>query len=254
MPRRSRHLDGWSERVTQTDPAEVIILEPEDDFEVLANNLASRLEKHYITEKLLVKWGRPKLARYLANKIPSGKRGRSGDLGEILATEFVNSKRLPYTVPVNRLRWKDTRNLPMRGEDLIGFDFSARPIRFLKAEAKSRKHLSRSVIAEARKALLKNNGLPLPHKLGFIMERLMETNQNELAEAIEEYVIGRLPKSTDVAHMIFTLSENDPESVLTEDSANVGKGIKHYSVGARVRKHQEFIQLVFERALNGRIS
>jgi hypothetical protein len=116
-------------------PAEVIILEGPPSYSELVSELAPKIKEHYVTEKILNKWGYEKIAAHLTHKVPTTKIGKSGDLGEILATEYINSGGLPYEVPINRLRWKDSRDLPMRGEDVIGFAFEQKPLRFLKTEA-----------------------------------------------------------------------------------------------------------------------
>ena len=216
----------------------------------VAKEFASKIKEHYVTEKILLKWGRPRIAAYLARKIPTSMRGKSGDLGEILATEYINAGYLPFVVPINRLRWKDSRDLPMRGEDVVGFAFDANPLRFLKGEAKSGKKITAEVVRAARDALRKNFGLPLPHTLSFIMERLFEMNQDAKAELIEEYVNNKLPEQSQVTHLIFTFSQNDPAEFLKDDAKNAKKPIVHHAVGLCVTKHQELIAAIFTQAAN----
>ena len=232
-------------------PKEVRVLETSATRAEIAQTLAPRVKEHYLTEKILRKWGYAKIATYVAQKVPVSQRGKSGDLGEILATEYLNSGNVPpYEVPINRLRWKDSRDLPMRGEDVIGFAFDQTPMLFLKAEAKSRKALTAKVVAAARAALEKNSGLPLPHTLSFIVERLFEMNRDDKAEQIEEFVDRKLPANSQVAHLIFTFSENDPSALLMDD-VKKAKTFAHHSVGLRVDEHQEMIRSVFDEACRG---
>jgi hypothetical protein len=144
--------------------------------------------------------------------------------------------------------------MPMRGEDVIGFDFNRAALGFLKVEAKSGRQVGRNVLAAARGTLEKNAGLPLPHTLSFIMERLFEANQDEMANRIEEFVASKLPDKSQVAHLIFVFSENDPSNLLTEDAKTRSDktGIEQYSVGFRVSRHQELIEAVFKGATDGR--
>ncbi len=58
-------------------------------------------------------------AEILRDAASSDCKGRSGDLGEILATELVEEE-IGLRVPVRRLRYKDGRNMAMRGDDFIG--------------------------------------------------------------------------------------------------------------------------------------
>src|SRR5271157_875144 len=55
----------------------------------------------------------------LRERLPRTKNARSGDLGEILAAELVEEK-LDFNVPVRRMRYKDGREVPLRGDDFIG--------------------------------------------------------------------------------------------------------------------------------------
>lgn len=144
-------------------------LEATPPYAGLVNELAPRLKLHYTPEKILSKWGKLQLAKYLAKKLPTKQVSRSGELGEIIATEYINSGALPDQVPIKRLRWKDTREWPMRGEDILGFNFSGAKVLFLKGEVKSRVSLTAGVITEARKALDSNRGLPNSYTLAFIL-------------------------------------------------------------------------------------
>jgi hypothetical protein len=47
------------------------------------------------------------------------ERARSGEIGEILGTELVEEE-LGFKVPVRRLRYKDGREMALRGDDFVG--------------------------------------------------------------------------------------------------------------------------------------
>src|SRR5437660_10066479 len=94
---------------------------------------------HFVGEELILKaGGYKKAAATVANSLPSSKKTQSGDLGELLATEYVNSE-TAFVVPINKLRWKSDRQMAMHGNDVIGVDQSVKPIRVLKGECKSRR-------------------------------------------------------------------------------------------------------------------
>ena len=61
---------------------------------------------------------REKCISTLQGNLPASKKGRSGDIGEILATEFVN-RELDFKVPIFRLRWRDDREMALRGDDIL---------------------------------------------------------------------------------------------------------------------------------------
>lgn len=236
----------------RTSTAEVVVYQIVNAHQAFIDEVAPIVKGHYLSEssiiKILKKWGRKKLATYIRQSLPVTKKGRSGHLGEILVTEYVNRIDLGYEVPIKRLRWKDGRDCAMRGEDILGFAFDQKPMGFLKGESKSRRALTSAVIDEARKGLEKNSGLPQSHTLMFIAERLTEMGQDKKAEQIQEYVVGKIPDKTQVAHLIFTFSGNDPFIMLKADAKNVKKGMKHYSIGLFVKEHQETVKDVFKKA------
>jgi len=115
--------------------------------------LKELLAAHFVGEATIVQaGGYPKAAKIIANSLPSNKKTRSGDLGELLATEYINSE-TRYVVPIKKLRWKSDREMPMHGNDVIGIDPKAKPIAVLKTECKSRASFSDSVANEAAASL-----------------------------------------------------------------------------------------------------
>ena len=87
--------------------------------------------------KRLEDLGAPETAKMLKELLPKSKRARSGDTGEILATE-VAEQELGYTVPIRRLRWKDGRDAALRGDDIVGVAHdSSGKVQFLKGESKN---------------------------------------------------------------------------------------------------------------------
>lgn len=119
---------------------------------------------HYASEErvaaLLDRLGKPAAANFIRNKLPESMKIRSGDLGEIFATEYVGESTM-YTVPIKRLRWKDHRNMSMRGDDLIAvlFPDDGSPIQFMKGETKSGPHL--------RQQFCPKRELPSTRTMGF---------------------------------------------------------------------------------------
>jgi hypothetical protein len=209
---------------------------------------------HYASEdhiaRILERFGKLEAAAFLRDKLPDTKSMRSGDLGEILVTEYIAEK-TSYTVPIKRLRWKDHRNMAMRGEDVIAVQRQPglRPLRFLKTEAKSRVSVRAPVVAEARAALDKDNGLPSAHALAFVSERLMETGDSDLADAIDDAQLKTGISVQSVSHLLFTFSGNDPTSQLKSGLENYRGTISQHSVGLRVPAHGEFVHAVYEKVI-----
>jgi hypothetical protein len=65
---------------------------------------------------------------------------------------------------VRRLRYKDGRNMAMRGDDFIGagYDGNGEKLWLLKGEAKSNKVLGKATVTSARKVLNRDNGRCTP--------------------------------------------------------------------------------------------
>src|SRR5260370_11707209 len=84
---------------------------------------ASAVPGHYAAEeriaRALARLRKPEAAKVITDLLPQTPQIRSGDLGEIYATEWINAHS-GYRAPIKRLRWKDHRDMAMRGDDLIG--------------------------------------------------------------------------------------------------------------------------------------
>jgi hypothetical protein len=115
--------------------------------DAIAEALPGVVRSHYdeatrVAEDV-AKLGYAKAASILAERMPRSKRARSGELGEILATELVDEA-LGYRVPVRRLRYKDGREMALRGDDFIGVVADGDVLRFAKGESKSSASLSKT--------------------------------------------------------------------------------------------------------------
>jgi hypothetical protein len=150
----------------------------------------------------------------VGGKLPTTKALRSGDLGEIYATEWIDAHSGGYRAPIKRLRWKDHRNMAMRGEDVIAIqlDVKTQRLRFLKTEAKSRAKLTAKVLAEARAGLDKDGGLPSAHALSFISERLLDMKNLPLADAIDDALLKHTIPAHSVTHLLFVFTGNARKS------------------------------------------
>lgn len=216
---------------------------------------ATAVPTHYASEEHLAsvfrRLGKAATATLIENKLPTTKKIRSGDLAEIYATEWISSSSGGYQTPIKRLRWKDHRNMAMRGEDAIGVyqDPQTLVLRFLKTEVKSRAVIAASVIAEARNSLDGNGGLPSAHALSYISARLLELGQLPLANAIDDASINFGIRPENVIHLIFTFSGNSPEASLTTSLHAYTGTIGQWAVGLCVDGHAAFIQAVYDQVI-----
>lgn len=216
---------------------------------------ARAIPAHYTTEAriatALAKLGKTAAAHMLSDLLPQTAQIRSGDLGEIYATEWIEAYS-GYRAPIKRLRWKDHSNMAMRGDDVIGMllDAETQRLSFLKTEAKSRINLRAQTLDEARSGLDKDNGLPSSHALSFISARLMEIGTNApLVDAIDEalYRHGIPPES--VKHLLFTFSGNPPQALLTQALQAYPGPIGQWGVGLHIDNHAAFVGAVYDRVI-----
>jgi hypothetical protein len=225
-------------------------MESTDAREAELPKLRDLIRGHYvdpdITAKRIAALGAPKTAELLREHIPKRKKSRSGDLGEILATE-VAEQELKYTVPIRRLRWKDGREMALRGDDIIGIARNKKSkLLMLKGESKSRAALSTTVLDKAGSALDSDRGRPSRHSVLFVAERLREIGNDDLAEELEEAVL-RSFRGTPVAHMLFVLTGSPPKNLLKTHLKSVARRrqVRH-AVGVRISDHGKFIDILFE--------
>lgn len=195
--------------------------------------------------------GYPHAAAILAERMPRSARARSGELGEILATELVEEQ-MGYAVPVRRLRYKDGREMALRGDDLIGIRVDAEDhLHLLKGESKSRAALAGATITEARAALSRDGGRPTATSLLFIADRLMDhaDERRALGRKIRNEVVTRAAPPGRIGHVLFTVSGNATPQALRDDLQAADTIRPQVAVHLRIEDHQEFIRTSYERAL-----
>jgi len=192
--------------------------------------------------------GKRSAAKYVKGKLPSLPNIRSGDLGEILCNAFV-TETTTFKFGIRRLRWKDHRNMSMRGEDVLAFSLAPKTgaLQVLKAEVKSGGTMKTAVINKARAALDKDNSLPSPHALSFVADQLSRAGEYLLSDAIDTAALTKGLRGSQVTHMLFTFSGNDPsKEMLKSLNGYLGK-VKQQYVALQVQAHTTFIKSVFDK-------
>lgn len=215
--------------------------------------VAATIPDHYVAThhlaRVLRRRGKPQAAALVEARLPTSKQIRSGDLGEILGTAFVNEL-TDYDIGVFRLQWKDHRNMAMRGDDLIGIaeDDDGRA-RFLKGEAKSGAAMGNGVIANARTALASSDERPTPHALLFMAEKYLAAGDEHMCDLIEDATLEADIALNQVEHLLFTFTGNAAATLLTTDLQNYAGGVSQTAVNFRIPTHQNFIRSVFDTVI-----
>jgi hypothetical protein len=233
------------------------LVEKADGRDAIRDSLAETMRSHY--DRLdriaddVARLGYDKAAIILRAVLPRTSKARSGELGEILATELVEEK-IGLRVPVRRLRYKDGREMALRGDDFIGAGYgNDDKLWLLKGEAKSNKVLGKTTITNARKVLSRDDGRCTPDSLLFVANRLLESTDEgdvELGRTIRDEVGCNALRPARIDHMLFTMSGNAPPTALKKDLAAASMNRRHYAVNLRIEDHEEFIAEMYEEAQN----
>ncbi len=196
--------------------------------------------------------GYEKASEILRTRMPTNISARSGDLGEILASELAE-RTLGFRIPVKRLRFKDGRNMALRGDDFIGVSVGEDgQLRLLKGESKSRQELAKTAITEAREALERDDGRCTPESLLFVADRLLESpdpDDQALGRTLRDEVGQRALPPGRIDHMLFTLSGNAPPPSLKADLDASSGDRNQYSTNLRIVDHGDFIARAYIEAV-----
>lgn len=221
----------------------------------MRDQLIERVRSHYDDlhniEADIAELGFPKAAKILRKRMPIEPRQQSGEIGEILATEFMENQ-TGFRIPVRRLRYKDGRGMALRGDDFIGIKRTDAQLDYLKGEAKSGQNMAGNVISTARDRLGAEDGHPTPISLLFVSDRLLEGDEDDriLGRLIRNAVARGTIRPSNVTHGLFTLTGNDRVAELRADLDDAPIEFDHVSVNLRILNHQEFIAWVYHEAKN----
>ena len=206
------------------------------------------LVDHYVGwETVLRAGGFGKAAEVIKNSLPRMKRIQSGDLGEILAVEFLHAE-THYRVPILKLRYKSDRDTPLHGNDVIALDVTGKRPTVLKGECKSRAGFYPAHLMDAVAPLDAHGCCPNPSTLSFITKRLYEKGIDNLANLFRDFQSTKKLKLRDVEHLVFVLCQNNPAATLTVTPPPAKKIRRRWSVGTIITNHAEFVSSVFNSA------
>ncbi|TCN27657.1 uncharacterized protein DUF1837 [Kribbella orskensis] len=229
--------------------AVLVSSDDETGVDAVAATLPEKYAKPETLARIADRLGKPKVSEFLRNKFPVKAGSRSGDLGEILATAYLEED-CGYIVGPSRLIYRDHHEWAMRGDDVLGVKLDADAnVHLAKGEAKSREKMTNAVVKEARDGLQRVDGLPSPHSLTQFAERLLDTPDDPLGEAVLELQLSEGVRPEVVTHLMFLFTMNDPSKHVMRDLTTYVGAIQQQTVTLRVNAHQEFIRNAYEKAL-----
>lgn len=221
-----------------------------DDDAAGVTVLADRLPEAYADTTALAliaeRYGKPGLAAFLRDRLPTKKSARSGDMGEILATAYLDEER-GYVVGPSRLIDRDHQEWAMRGDDVLAARLDDESeLHLVKAEAKSRVNLSAATVRAAREGLARNDEMPSPHSLSQFATRLLQTSDREVGEAVLDQQLSDGIRPDQVGHLMFLLTSGDPSAHVSADLKAYVGAAPQMTVTLRVQQHQKFINDAFD--------
>lgn len=241
-------LEPWFEAENCSAETVEVLKERVDGRAKIFDSLVETALDHVVGLKAIEKLGGfAKAKNTLKHRVPDDKKARSGMLGEILMTEYVEEK-TNYSIPIRRLQHRETRDLAMRGNDGLGFRKAGKRFKVLKVEAKSRLKLATADIAKAREGLAQHEGRPNSETLAFLQCHLLLHNRDDEAKPMT-FLLNNSIYPDDVRHLLFTLSGNAPAGFLEANSDIVQDGILLRLCGLHVVNHKDLVRAVFDGCL-----
>jgi hypothetical protein len=219
-------------------------IEAQDDAAGVALVTAMLPEAYADTTALALiadRYGKPGVAAFLRDRLPTKRNARSGDMGEILATAYLKEE-CGYVVGPSRLIDRDHQEWAMRGDDVIAARIDPdSTLHLMKAEAKSRISLGAATVREAREGLARNDEMPSPHSLSQFASRLLNTSDQMVGEAVIDVQLTGGVRSRQVGHLMFLFTSGDPSAHVKADLESYDGSIRQLTITLRVQDHQTFI-------------
>lgn len=249
-------FDSWCLKAALTSVAahKIGTLDSHDDVTGAAL-MAAKLPDAYADTTALAliaeKYGKPGVAAFLRDRLPTKKTARSGDMGEILATAYLDEER-GYVVGPSRLIDRDHQEWAMRGDDVLAARIDDdSELHLVKAEAKSRVSLGKATVKAAREGLARNDEMPSPHSLSQFATRLLQTTDREIGEAVIDVQLADGVRPHHVGHLMFLLTSGDPSAHVSADLKAYTGAVPQLTVTLRVQDHQKFIREAYDQVVAG---
>lgn len=243
-------FEGWCSIRARTKIADQAVakevgnIDSHDDaigIELLISKLPDAYADTTALTLIAERYGKPGLATFLRDRLPTKKSARSGDMGEILATAYLADE-LGYVVGPSRLIDRDHQEWAMRGDDVLAATVhNGSKLHLVKGEAKSRVSIDKAIITQAREGLSRHDEMPSPQSLSQFAHRLLKSSDSQVGEAILHVQLTKGLRPDQVSHLMFLLTSNDPSTHISADLRAYPGAIPQLTIRLQVQHHQKFI-------------
>ena len=216
------------------------------------DHLAEAILDHHIAPQAvsgaLRRRGFNEAAAYLASRLPADDRTRTGNFGEVLASEHLRQCH-GYEMPVFKLRFMDNPRMPMRGEDVIAFRLDDRRtiVALCVGESKASKVFDSREVEDAHERL-KQAYRPHPVSLAMI-SNILHDKGDSLAEQVDAILeeLSKRPVRRENWIFIFTASRPRDPFAPIQGLADVVENLT--CVDLQIEGMDSLITELFERPL-----
>lgn len=199
--------------------------------------LCAALIKHHVSTEMIAR-DRRKLQKLHeqgytnANdrRFPTSDKTRKGNLAEAFLAEYINTAS-DTILPVYRLRYNPNIEQSMKGDDVLVFDFTSERPRIIIGEAKFRGTSTKKAIQDIVSALVRSHNAGLPASLQFVVDRLYELNNIELADRVADCSIKMAQGKLDLNYVGLLLSDGKSKSKIHEHTTAELRNLVMISLG-----------------------
>lgn len=191
--------DDWLSAQPATVSGQLSIVDLRDtgglDDKALIAMLGRELRRNYVDPKALEvlfdDLGAPQVAAHIRSRVlPTENKVRIGEFGEAVATALFRLS-YRYSVPILKLRFKDSPNDPMKGSDLLAFRLRATPpvvaAPEVKTHTQTRRRLELGEKAEYSLSIALDR---LDESINFVVRMLTMGGHTALAVRIGQIMLG----------------------------------------------------------------
>ena len=139
---------------------------------------------------------------------PQADKTRKGNFAEVVLAEYIKACTTAQ-LPVYRLRYNPNVEQAMKGDDVLMFDLDSDPVRIIVGESKFRGTPSEQAVTDILDGLKKSHNAGLPISLAFVVDRLFESGQNDLAEKLNGFTSMYLENKLTIDYIGLLLSNRN---------------------------------------------